>query len=320
MNNLNYYLRNFAYLLLLLSVTPISAQHKTVLKNKYLTERVIILVVDGPRYSETWGDTTHQYIPHLADDMAKSGVVCTKFYNDGYTYTTSGHAALCTGVQQELENSKGADLPQQPSIFQYYLKQKNVPKSKAYIITSKDKLFILGNCNNPKWINTFNPSTDCGKNGPQSGYRNDSVTFNKVMSALKKEQPNLVLVNFKEPDGAGHANNWGEYLNGIKNTDSLVWEVWKFIQTDTYYKDKTTLFVTNDHGRHLDGWKDGFVSHGDGCDGCRHINLFAFGPDFKQNILLDKRYLQVDIPSTVAELLDFELPYGQGNVMKKIFK
>ncbi len=298
----------------------VAGQDTSKVVKKHLTERVIILVIDGPRYSETWGDKTHQYIPRMANDMAKSGVVCTNFFNDGYTYTTSGHAALCTGVRQELENSKGTDLPQQPSVFQHYLKQSGLPSSKAWLITSKDKLFILGNCNDTKWNNKFNPSSDCGKNGALSGYRNDTITFNRVMAVLKKDQPNLLLVNFKEPDGAGHANNWPEYLQGIRVTDSLVWEVWKFIQVDPYYKDKTTLFITNDHGRHIDGWKDGFVSHGDDCDGCRHINLFAFGPDFKKDVILDKYYLQVDVPSTTAELLGFPLPLGQGKVMKKLFK
>src|SRR3989344_1676902 len=92
-------------------------------RKKYKTEKVIILVIDGPRYSETWGDSTHRHIPYMADKISKSGVICTQFYNDGYTYTTSGHAAMCTGIRQKLENRKGTQLPDQPSIFQYYLKK-----------------------------------------------------------------------------------------------------------------------------------------------------------------------------------------------------
>ena len=287
---------------------------------KYQTERVIVLVVDGPRYSETWGDKTHQYIPHMAKDLAPSGVVCTKYYNDGFTYTTSGHAALCSGFRQELENSKGSDLPQNPSIFQYYRQASGVPASKAWVVTSKDKLFILGNCVDPKWHDQYNPSSDCGKSGALSGYRKDTVTFNRLMNVLKTDQPNLMLVNFKEPDGAGHAKDWPGYLRGIVETDSLVWEVWKFIQSDPYYKDKTTLFVTNDHGRHPDGWKDGFVSHGDDCDGCRHINLYAFGPDFKKDIIMNKYCVQVDVPATIAELMGFSMPTGSGKVIAPLFK
>src|SRR5690606_27058640 len=148
--------------------------------------RVIILIVDGPRYSETWGDSTRQYIPHMTKDLAPSGVVSTAFYNDGFTYTTSGHTAICTGKREELENSKGKDLPSSPSIFQYYLKESKLPASKAWVITSKDKLFILGNCDDVQWNDKYLPSTNCGVNGPLSGYRDDLITSDRVMKVLKK--------------------------------------------------------------------------------------------------------------------------------------
>ena len=308
------------FLILGFSCKDSFSQKSLKVKTTFKSERVIVLIVDGPRYSETWGDTSHQYIPHMANDMATNGVIATNFNNDGYTYTTSGHAAICTGVRQQLENSKGLDLPKQPSFFQYYLKESVLPPSKAWIITSKDKLFILGNSADPEWIDKYKPATDCGINGQQSGYRDDTVTFNRVMAVLKTQQPNLMLVNFKEPDGAGHANNWPEYLKGIVETDSLVWEVWKFIQSDPYYKDKTTLFVTNDHGRHLDGWKDGFVSHGDDCEGCKHLNFYAYGPDIKSNYVADTYYAQVDLTTTIATLMGFQMPYSQGKFMDKLFK
>ncbi|MBX9850967.1 MAG: LTA synthase family protein [Cytophagaceae bacterium] len=286
----------------------------------YKTENIMVLVVDGPRYSETWGDSTHRYIPHMANDLAKSGIICSNFYNDGFTYTSSGHAALCTGYKQQLENTKGSQLPDYPSYFQYYLKKTNKPASDAWIITSKDKLAMLANCNDAEWKDKYNPSINCGNNGQGSGYRNDLKTFQEIKNVLSADHPHMLLVNFKEPDGAGHANDWNKYLKGIVETDSLVWEIWKYIQTDIYYKDKTTLFVTNDHGRHLDGWKDGFVSHGDDCEGCRHINLFAYGPDFKSGIILDKTYAQVDLTATIAELAGLKMPYGQGKVIKELFK
>jgi len=49
---------------------------------EYKTENVIIIVVDGVRYSETWGDTTHQYIPYFSNEIADFGVVNTSFYNN----------------------------------------------------------------------------------------------------------------------------------------------------------------------------------------------------------------------------------------------
>ena len=92
-------------------------QHQPV---NYLTKNVVVIVVDGPRYSETWGEPNKQYTPFLAQQLAPAGVVNTEFYNDGFTYTNAGHAAITTGVRQGINNG-GNELPRNPSFFQYWL-------------------------------------------------------------------------------------------------------------------------------------------------------------------------------------------------------
>ena len=82
---------------------------------------------------------------------------------------------------------------------------------------------------------------------------------------------------------------------------------------------QTTLFVTNDHGRHLDGKKDGFISHGDKCEGCRHINFFAYGPDFKSNQIINVERELIDIPATVAGRMGFCIEKTKGDVMTELF-
>ena len=72
---------------------------------KYKTENVIVLIMDGPRYSETWGDSTHKLIPNMANHMAQRGVISTNFRNNGPTFTCSGHTAICTGVYQNVKNN-----------------------------------------------------------------------------------------------------------------------------------------------------------------------------------------------------------------------
>jgi bisphosphoglycerate-independent phosphoglycerate mutase (AlkP superfamily) len=129
----------------------------------------------------------------------------------------------------------------------------------------------------------------------------------------------LLFVNYKEPDASGHAANWQGYLNGIKACDDYVKQVWEFIQSDPMYKDKTTLFITNDHGRHLNGINDGFVSHGDNCEGCRHIYLYAFGPDFKQNVIETQQRELIDINATILELLGLDEQLSDGEVMTELF-
>ena len=285
----------------------------------YATKNVVVVIIDGPRYSETWGAPDQKYTPKLAHELAKAGVVNTAFFNDGYTYTNAGHTAITTGVQQSINNS-GNELPRKPSYFQYWLEATGNSPKKAWLVTSKDKLNILADTKDKQYSGKFRPSYDCGVNGPFSGYREDSVTLRIAKQVLVNEQPNLMLINFKEPDDSGHRSDWAGYLQGIQTSDKYLFELWKFLETDPNYKGKTTLIVTNDHGRHLDGISGGFVSHGDGCEGCRHINFYAYGPDFKQNQVVNTTYNQTDIPATIAELLGFSMPDGEGNVMWDLFK
>lgn len=287
---------------------------------EYKTQNVIVVIVDGLRYTEGWGDSTHRYIPHLANDLAKTGVINTRFYNMGDTYTSAGHTSITTGIYQSLDNS-GAELPENPSFFQYWNQVYGNDQRKSWVITSKDKLAVLGNCKNPYWFGKFTPSVNSGIDGLglSSGYREDTLTLKTAIEILTQHHPNLVLINFRDPDYSAHSGSWTEYINGVRKTDEYIYRLWNFIQNDAVYKSKTTLFVTSDHGRHSDGIADGFLSHGDGCEGCRHLGFFACGPDFKKGAIVKVDREQIDLPVTVAELLGFDLPNSKGEIMTELF-
>jgi hypothetical protein len=285
---------------------------------EYKTKYVLLLVMDGPRWTETWGDPTHQYIPRMANDMAPHGIVSTAFRNNGPTYTNAGHTAMCTGIYQGIKNN-GLEFPKNPSMFQYWLKASAKAKNAAYVIASKDKLAILTDCRDKEWKGRYRPYSDCGVNGLYTGYRPDQVTFDNTMHILESEHPELVLVNFQQPDSWGHANNWEKYLEGTKESDEYIYKIFQFVLGSDFYKDKTTIFVTNDHGRHLDGHKDGFVSHGDNCEGCRMINFYAYGPDFKKGVIMDTPGELIDIPVTIGEIMGFTIEGSKGRVMTELF-
>jgi predicted AlkP superfamily pyrophosphatase or phosphodiesterase len=286
---------------------------------KLITENVIVIIIDGARYSETWGDTTHQYMPFLHNNLSKCGTIYNRFYNNGPTYTLAGHVSVTTGIYQEIDNS-GKELPKLPSYIQKYNFTTLSEKERSWIIASKDKLEVLSNTLDTTYFNKNMPSANCGINGLGSGYRTDSITFKVLMETLSIKNPRLVLVNFSEPDYFGHGNNWEKYIQSIKNADQYIYRIWEFIQTDSFYKDKTALFVTNDHGRHLDGVADGFVSHGDGCEGCRHLMFYASGPNFKTGVVLENKRELIDIPSTIYNMLKLDDNLTQGKIMEELFE
>lgn len=283
-------------------------------------KHVVVLVIDGARFSETFGDPTHQYIPHLATELAAQGAVWTDFANDGPTYTEAGHAALTTGFYQEIDNT-GRDLPRHPSLFQLLVKANGGDAGVAWLITTKDKLATLSDCKDPAWNGQFQCRSDCGRGGKGvgAGYREDAETWQRVSEILPKEHPRYTLINLKQPDASGHGKNWEGYLQGIRDGDATAKKLWDLIQGDPVYRGTTDLFITDDHGRHLDGHKDGYVSHGDDCAGCRHIMLVALGPDVPAGSVFAVHRSLVDVAATAAWILGLQLEGSPGHRLDELW-
>ncbi|WP_299821123.1 sulfatase-like hydrolase/transferase [uncultured Pontibacter sp.] len=283
----------------------------------FRTEHVVIVVIDGPRYSETWA-TTPGLIPFMSGTLKGRGAFFADFQNDAYTYTNSGHVAITTGVNQEIDNY-GDELPANPSYFQQWLKATGKPATAAWLVMSKDKLHILANTQDSTWHNQFQPSVNCGVNGPGTGYRADSLTIVEATRILSQHKPNLMLINLMEPDGYAHAGNSAYYLRSISRSDTYVKQLWDYLNKSSFYKNKTTLLITNDHGRHLDGVDGGWMEHGDDCEGCRRISLLAIGPDFKKRTTVAAKHTLIDIPATISPLIGIKLEKGEGQVIREIF-
>ena len=95
--------------------------------------------------------------------------------------------------------------------------------------------------------------------------------------------------------------------------------IFSFVENDPIYQDKTTIFITNDHGRHDDA-SGNFSGHGDNCNGCKHIFFYAYGPDFKKNLIINSANEQIDIAPTIGKLLDFDIPNSNGNNMSNLYE
>lgn len=296
------------------SFQPLDKMPEKKLKTKY----VVVLVIDGPRFSETFGDSTCQYIPKLGRILKHEGTFYSNFQNNGPTYTISGHTAMTTGVYQSISNS-GKHLPKNPSMFQYFLKSQNADKSEAWIIASKGKLEVLANTKAKKWWSLYMPSTYCGAKGNGADYVSDAQTFNKTKAVFAENTPTLTLINLLAVDAIAHQNDWNGYLEALKKCDDYAFQIWNEIQSNPEMKDKTTLFITNDHGRHLDGRKDGFKSHGDKCEGCKHISLLVLSPDVIKDRVIDQPAELIDISKTISVLLHFDMPTSKGRYLDELF-
>jgi len=273
--------------------------------------KVVLFVIDGPRYSETFGDTTHTYIPHLWNDLRPLGTLLTNFRNEGTTTTNPGHASIVTGTWQTVAND-GSERPDKPTIFEYYRKDTGAPQPDTYVIPGKDKLNVCAYSTHAAYGAAYGATASLG-------HATDVSVYDALVSVLANQKPRVVLVSLSDVDEAGHSSVWSSYVSAITGADSLVWKTWNYLQQDPFYADQTYLFITNDHGRHDDA-HGGFQNHGDACEGCRHLTFLVLGPDVKADHTSDSHFTQRDICLTVAQILDIPAPYAEGIIMQEIFE
>ncbi len=278
----------------------------------YRTENVVLVIIDGLRYSEGLGDPDHVYVPEMWS-LAQEGTIIETFRNDGYTYTSRAVPAIWCGAWTEIHEFQDPDCGGQsnnytelPTVFEYYRKKlERPPEDCVYVIRGYDCY----------WKCSFDPDY-----GPDYWplYRLEGETdldvwieADQVLSTLA---PSFMLLSLKDVDILAHTGNWEDYTRAIARADSIVGALWNRLETDPIYAGKTTVFVTNDHGRHTDDW----TSHGDGCAGCRTIQLLALGPDFVPGYVSTRPRTLRDITPTIGTLLGFATEDATGSPMHEI--
>lgn len=306
-NTKNYRIRNvFApvFLLLLIASANLFGQN----------QNIVVVIIDGARYSETFGDRNKTYIPNMSK-LADQGTIIAPFYNDSTTYTAAAIPALWSGTWTEVKeteyNGSRTNYSLQPSIFEYVRKNIPVPAEKCYYVIKYIKSL---------WLQSFHPNY-----GPEywptvmSDGNNDADVLDNTLQIMDKKQPSFLWVYLADVDHGGHSGNWEEYIGEIEEADYAVGKIWDKIQSHPFYKDNTTLFVTNDHGRH-DDQHGGFKGHGCGCDGCRRIMFLGIGPQIKQNFVSTIPRRIPDMSTTIAEMFNINHEYTTGEYMTELFK
>jgi len=277
------------------------------------TDYVFVVAIDGARYTETFGDPTHQYVPEMWNYMVPNGTISNYFYNVGDTTTMSGHANIATGTYQYLPDD-GSQRPTNGTFFEFARKYAGFAGQDVQIVTGKEKLKALNYSDAYEMGQSYAAQVDAD----YSAYSRDDNTTFANLTAVMAGYPRLTLVNFAETDLAGHSGNWSNYTSSIYNADRLVYDLWTQLQADPVYRDNTTLIVTSDHGRHDDD-HGGFQDHGDQCEGCQHLMFLAIGPDIQKGVASDNPRYQVDILPTAGYLLGFPYYDVTGKPMDELF-
>ena len=179
------------------------------------TEYAVIVVVDGARYTETFGDATHSYIPRMWSILKPQGTLYSSFYNNGETETCPGHATIVSGAWQNIANT-GTERPHTPTIFEYYRKEDGAPARDNYVVLGKTKLSMLQYSDAAGYGSAYAASKS------QASPEGSDQRATDSLKAVLARHPRMLIVNLAAVDYAGHSANWTSYLNAIRTADSLV--------------------------------------------------------------------------------------------------
>jgi hypothetical protein len=279
----------------------------------YQTDRVVLVIIDGLRYSEGLGDPARTYVPEMAA-LEQQGTVVETFLNDGVTYTARAVPAIWCGGWTQMVSFSDPDCggasnyySVMPSVFEYYRKGLSRPAS--------DCVYVLKHlCS---WKGSFDPAFGSAYWPTYHAVGStDADVWGQAQIVLSTQAPRFMLLYLAGVDNAGGTGNWSTYLKAIATADDIVGQLWQALQTNPAYAGKTTLLVTNDHGRHTTN----FTSHGDGCAGCRRIQFLAVGPDIRIGEVSMVPRAIPDIAPTIGALLGFPTPLVTGSAMEEIFR
>ena len=132
----------------------------------------------------------------------------------------------------------------------------------------------------------------------------DVFTHYAALTYLKEKKPSVLYISYGETDEWAHAGKYKSYLNAANQVDKWIKEIWDYIQQDPYYKNKTALLITTDHGRG-DFIKSQWTSHGKKIKGSNEIWLALIGPGIpaKGEIKTNQQFFQQQFAQTMAYLL-----------------
>ena len=139
------------------------------------------------------------------------------------------------------------------------------------------------------------------------GERLDLVTYFQAREYLKEYHPRVTYINFSETDNYAHAGSYDWYISTLHGQEKLIADLWDYIQSIPQYKGKTTLLISNDHGRG-DKIKSQWSQHGPGIQDSKDIFILAMGPDMPATgeVNNDQQLYQGQIAATLAKFLGLD--------------
>ena len=278
-------------------------------------------------WSEDVNERRKKLLPFLWNTIAVNGQIYgnrnfgNKVDNSNpYWFSYPGYSEIFCGFVDTLINSNNYKNNPNTNVLEFI---NNQPKYKNKVAAfgawdAFDRILNKPRCGFPV-VAAFTP---CGGKNPtakeqlinsmlKDSYKPfnmeeclDVFTHYEAMEDLKIRKPKVLYISYGETDEWAHAGHYKDYLEAAHQFDEWLKNIWNFIQTDPQYKNKTSLFITVDHGRG-DENKNEWTSHGSDIPDAHEIWFAVMGPDTpaKGEIKTEMQIYQKQFAQTIASLL-----------------
>ena len=132
----------------------------------------------------------------------------------------------------------------------------------------------------------------------------DVFTHYAAMDYLKNKKPKVLYIAYGETDEWAHSGHYKDYLDAANMVDKWIADIWNYVQSDPFYKGKTAIFITTDHGRG-DAIKTEWTSHNNTIKDAYQIWMAAMGPGIQPTgeVKISEQFYQKQFAQTMAAIL-----------------
>ena len=257
------------------------------------------------RMKKYWGENVQErrekLMPFIWNTIAKNGQIfgnrdLGNYVNvkNPYWFSYPGYNEMFTGYPDTLINSNNYPPNPNPKVLEFINKQPGYQNQVAAFTSwnAFNRILNEERCGfpvNAGFENLNVPDMNATQKvlneqqhflpkifGPAE--RPDATTYFMAKEYLKQKHPKVLQLSFIDTDAFGHQGKYDYYLDAAHYNDAMIADLWKYIQSDPFYKDQTTLYVAVDHGRgDGDTWRNhsATVPHSD------EIWFAIMGPDTK---------------------------------------
>ena len=147
----------------------------------------------------------------------------------------------------------------------------------------------------------------------------DELSVYIARQLMRQVAPSLLWITLHDIDVA-HSGTYSLYVRAIQNCDRLCGELWKAIQGEPEYANKTTMFVLPDFGRDSDftAGGNGFEHHRTGDAYSRTTWMLALGGGVREHQVIDRPVESIDLVPTLGSLLGFSTPLSRGTPLPEV--